>query len=594
MRVADRGESEDVIEAGDAAAIPADAPGRAIALTGRKADGSPSLTTFQAAYAGGRTAARSLASVRVTALDERNGRSAHDRVLSQVDGALPTDLQLLVRAAAAAAEQLEIEPPDAPWLPALPSTITPDDLEVPLHGGVPIGVVDEPALQRRRMLFADLERDGSLLVYGASASGKTVLLQSLARALAASGPPSAIQIYGLDFASGALGAIRSLPHCGAVVRGDEGEPCCACSRCCVARCATARRRARARTTPVVLWSTATAPSPRPTSASTSASPVALLARLAAEGRPLGCTWWSRPIGGRTCPARSPASCRCAWSCASRIPRELVTLGVPRSATGAELPAGRGFTQDATEFQVALPGDLEAFGEDLRARHGERAPAIGVLPTHVSGADLPAPGGPLHAVIGLDDELLAPIGVDLAEGSFLVVGPRRTGRTTALAAIAASLRRGAPDLPLHLLSPRRTALTDLSIWTSVAAGPEECAAAAERLAAAPEAPLVVFVDDAVELGEGLGAPALERVLHQARDAPVRVVAAADPHGLQRLFGGWLRDLRVEGRGLLLSPSGEADGDLLGVRLPRGAAAALPPGRGYLALRGTARLVQVAGA
>ena len=223
MRVADRAESEDVIEAPDAAAIPADVPGRAIALTGRHADGAPALTPFQAAYAGGRTAARPLAHVRVTGLRADRAHSAGERVLSQVDGSLATDLQLLVEAANAAAEQLEVESPDAPWLPALPSTITPDDLEVPVAGGVPFGVVDEPALQRRSMLLADLERDGSLLVYGASGSGKTVLLQSLARALAASGPPSAVQIYGLDFASGALGAIQSLPHCGAVVRGDDGE-----------------------------------------------------------------------------------------------------------------------------------------------------------------------------------------------------------------------------------------------------------------------------------------------------------------------------------------------------------------------------------
>ena len=102
----------------------------------------------------------------------------------------------------------------------------------------------------------------------------------------------------------------------------------------------------------------------------------------------------------------------------------------------------------------------------------------------------------------------------------------------------------------------------------------------------------MVDDAAELGEGPCAPALETLLRQGRERTVRVVAAADPHALGRLFGGWLRDLRVEGRGLLLSPSGDADGDLLGARLPRGTGGVLPPGRGYLALRGRAQLVQVA--
>jgi S-DNA-T family DNA segregation ATPase FtsK/SpoIIIE len=594
MRVADRGESEDVIEAADAAAIRADAPGRAIALIGRKADGSPSLTTFQAAYAGGRTAARPLAAVRVTALDDRGGHSASERVLSQVDGALPTDLQLLVRASRAAAEQLEIEPPDAPWLPALPSTITPDDLEVPIHGGVPIGVVDEPALQRRRMLIADLEHDGSLLVYGASGSGKTVLLQSLARALAASGPPSAIQIYGLDFASGALGAIRSLPHCGAVVRGDEGER--VLRLLAMLRRALRDRKAAGETghePRIVLLVDGYGAFASAYERVDFGEPVALLARIAAEGRPLGLHVVVTADRRADVPGALAGVVPVRLVLRLADPEELVTLGVPRSATHAELPAGRGFTQDATEFQVALPGDLEAFGEELRARDPERAPAVGVLPTHVSRTDLPSPSGPLQAVLGLDDELLAPTAVDLAEGSFLVVGPHRTGRTTTLAAIAESIRRGTPDAALWLLAPRRTALTGLGLWTGVAAGLDDCAAAAEQLVAAPQEPLIVFVDDAVELGEGQAAAALEAVLRRGRDAPVRVVAAADPHGLQRLFGGWLRDLRVEGRGLLLSPSADADADILGVRLPRGAGAALPPGRGYLALRGVARLVQVAG-
>ena len=122
--------------------------------------------------------------------------------------------------------------------------------------------------------------------------------------------------------------------------------------------------------------------------------------------------------------------------------------------------------------------------------------------------------------------------------------------------------------------------------------EACAAAAERLAAEPGEPFVVMVDDAVELAEGSAAPALEALLRRAHDGQVRLVAAADAHGLQRLFGGWLRDLRHDGRGLLLSPAGESDGDLLAARLPRAGAGPLPPGRGYLVARGVARLVQVA--
>jgi S-DNA-T family DNA segregation ATPase FtsK/SpoIIIE len=84
-------------------------------------------------------------------------------------------------------------------------------------------MLDEPAKQRRRTLALDMQRDGSLLVYGASGSGKTVLLQTLARALAERSAPRELQLYGLDYASGALGAIEALPQCGSVIRGDEEE-----------------------------------------------------------------------------------------------------------------------------------------------------------------------------------------------------------------------------------------------------------------------------------------------------------------------------------------------------------------------------------
>jgi S-DNA-T family DNA segregation ATPase FtsK/SpoIIIE len=101
-----------------------------------------------------------------------------------------------------------------------------------------------------------------------------------------------------------------------------------------------------------------------------------------------------------------------------------------------------------------------------------------------------------------------------------------------------------------------------------------------------------IDDAEEIAESIGAQPLETVVRRGRDLEVRVVAACERQAAQRAFAGWLRELRKEEHGLLLSPDADVDGDLLGVRLPRRTNPIFPPGRGYLVERGTIQLVQVA--
>ena len=72
----------------------------------------------------------------------------------------------------------------------------------------------------------------------------------------------------------------------------------------------------------------------------------------------------------------------------------------------------------------------------------------------------------------------------------------------------------------------------------------------------------------------------------------MVVALDLQGAQRVFGGWVRDLRAERTGLLLQPQGDGDGDLLGVRLPALRGGPAPAGRGFLVQRGALTLIQVA--
>ena len=289
--------------------------------------------------------------------------------------------------------------------------------------------------------------------------------------------------------------------------------------------------------------------------------------------------------------------------------EFAALGIaPKLVRGAWLPPGRGFLPaSGLELQVAIlggdaPGEAQAralagLAAELCERHpGASAPPVRSLPSTIDRSQLP-PARALAVSIGLGDTELEPLAVDLAERHFLVVGPYRSGRSSALAALCAGLAE-AGGCELHLLAPRRTLLSELGLFASVAAGIEACDARAAELASGldarpPGAPaLVVVVDDGEELAETPGAVALETLVRRGRDRDVRVIAAAERQGAQRAFGGWLRELRKEEHGLLLSPDPDVDGELLAVRLPRRTTPVYPPGRGYLVAAGTVELVQVA--
>ncbi len=379
MRMSDRAESEDVIDAPDAAAIPAAAPGRSIALGGRRPDGSPALVAFQAAYAGGRSASLGLAGVRVAPLRYGRDEEPAAPVVSRVGGGGPSDLDLLVEATRRAAADAELQPLAPPWLPPLPERLALDDLP-PAEGAV-IGLLDEPDAQRQRPFAIDLARDGSLLVYGASGSGKTVLLQTLACALAEQASPSEMQLYGLDFASGELRDIEVLPHCGSVVRGDEEER--------VLRLlgglgrALADRKQRpadevAGLPRVVLLLDGYGAFASALDRVGYGEPVQLVARLAAEGRSLGIHVVATADRRADVPGALSGVVQQRIVLRLAAADEYAALGV-RGAAGAPPAAGRGFTGDGRELQVALAGDLEARGERLRSRSGGlRAPSIGTL------------------------------------------------------------------------------------------------------------------------------------------------------------------------------------------------------------------------
>ncbi len=626
LRVSDTGDSDDVIGVPDAARIPRDVPGRAFARIGHS-----DLVEFQAGYSGRRIAAPGDAPViRVFALDLAGNEVRQPRRPGAAadEPASATELQVVVAAVQNAARDLALPPPRRPWLPSLPPVVELAALEGPLAAAAgeaagAIALLDDPAVQEQRAHSFDLERDGSLLVFGAGGTGKTTVLRTIAAALSRTGEP--VHLYGLDFGSRGLAPLEALPSCGSVIPGEQDER--------IQRLFAMLRREIARRKDLFgragvsgLAEFASRPDAEPLPgivvfldgyegfAATYekinyGELLDFMPRLVSDGRSTGIHLVI------TAERRGSVSTALFAAIPSRIVLRMADedeysyFGLPsRSLKDAKLPPGRGFVSGSFEVQVAVLGDdpsasgqaraLAALGAAMTAKAPARvAPAIGILPLDIALSSLPI-GEAGEAVIGTGDELLQPVSLNLADGHIVVAGPGRSGRSTALATIVEALRASTPSASFHLLAPRKTPLTDLTGWASATRGTEACDARltdlADELAGVAEGdpPAVVVIDDGEELAETDSASILADLVAAGRERPVRLVVAVEARAAHRTYAEWLTRLRGDEQGILLDPDPDVDGDLLGARLPRGSGKPMPPGRGYVVAGGIASLAQVA--
>ena len=225
---------------------------------------------------------------------------------------------------------------------------------------------------------------------------------------------------------------------------------------------------------------------------------------------------------------------------------------------------------------------------LRERTATGAPRRRAAAAAVAARDLP-PAAPLRPILGVDDDDLDGLDLRPRRRPLGVIGPYRSGRTTALETIARSLQdaarpRAAPARPAPLAAAGRGRRLGVGVPRRgrLRGGRAELVDAT-RAPDAGEPPLVVVIDDAGELAERSAAGALETLLRRGRD---RTVPSSPPRARP---GAPLRAVDPRGaqgrHGLLLDPDLDLDGDLLGVRLPRRSNAVFPPGRGYFVSRGT---------
>ena len=638
MRVTDAGDSIDVIDSPLAARIPKDAPGRGFVRVGHE-----QLSEFQAARIGGRRPLAALTDEAV-AVHEVGWRMLGEeppRAAPGPDAAEATDLAELVESVRQASTALGTRPVPSPWLPPLPDFVMLDEL-----GGdrsrlqVPYGLEDLPSEQSRGVAHVDLEHASHLLAAGDAGSGRSTFLRTLAGSLAERCGPEDVHLYGIDCGNGALLALSELPHCGAVVSRVEPERVDRLLSKLLGE--VARRQQR-----LALGGFASISDQRGAVAAGETMPyivllldrfegfvaafdtvdngrlVTLLLQLMREAPGVGVrvvlTGDRSALSGRLASLVENIvllrlNDRSAYSLGGLNPRDL-----PDSIT-----PGRGFrAQSGVELQIALldpdpagPAQVAALGR-IAAEARTRAAGllvsalpepIGVLPQRVSlatvraevasGAHPEHPGpGALVALVGVGGDRLVPQHVDLLAhgGGFLVGGPARSGRSNALDVIARSLLER--QVRVIAVAPRRSVLSALEGAAGVLGvfsgrdAPSEALVAMLAGVEVAAGRVAVIVDDAELLSDAPAAEALARFARAARDHESAMVVGGTTADLAAGFRGFVPEVRKTRAGLLLCPGSPADGELLGVRLPRTALFPGPPGRGLLLLDGTQLLVQV---
>ncbi len=608
LRVRDRADSVDVIDAPDAAAVPVDRPGRGVARSG-----AGPLVPFQSARVS--APPRAVASGRVVLRVAGGPGSRPEPGVPGSDRPGDTDLARIVSATQRAAARRGLPPPHCPWQPPLPAAIPLGSL--PEDDGCPaVALADLPHEQRREPVRWD-PLGGHWLLAGGSRSGRTTAAFAVALAAARRWPPSELQLYAVD-GSGALAPLRGLPHLGTLVCVDEPARV---TRLLDALADELRSRAAglaaAGATGLAEWrrlaERGAAPPPPPpillvvdgwdrlvaASDVLAGGPADRLVALLRDGA--ACGLGAVVTGDRSAlVGRLPPLAAEVLVLRLADPVDAALVGLRRADLPRHPPPGRAVrARDGVELQVAHPGtapggaELRAAVEEVAACRPAHAPErhrpirIQGLPTVLSW---PQVADPPVWCIGVGGDDARPVALDpaVAGRRLLVAGPPGSGRTTAVAALAhAAMAAGrAVAIVTEPAAPLAAHLLAHGALAAATAYDLDPLVAARR--AHPR--LVVLVDDADLMVGSPAEPVLQEIGRLVdRDDGVLVVAVSPATLLTQLRGPAV-DVARRQRGLLLGPRGAADAAVFGVTVPRGLAG--HRGRGLLVTGPRAIEVQVA--
>jgi S-DNA-T family DNA segregation ATPase FtsK/SpoIIIE len=500
---------------------------------------------------------------------------------------------------------------------------------------VPIGIVDRPFEQRRTPLMVELSgAAGNVAVVGAPQSGKSTALRTLITALAATHDPAQVQFYCLDFGGGALAALRTLPHVGAVA--GRSEPQLVVRMIAELESVVRSREELFREHHVDSIARYRQQRARPATADTDPFGDVFLvvdgwagARHGFEGIEESIT--ALAVQGLSFGVHVVLSASRWAEIRPSLKDQLGTrielrLGDPADSEldrrqARQVPVGRpgrGLSREGLHMVVALPID----GDELPRRHGESgAPRIPLLPTRVDYDTVVQRAGSTFGVgvlLGIEERRLQPVAVDFEQHAhLLVLGDNECGKTATLRTVCREIVRTSTggQAQLLIVDFRRTllgvvesehlggyAMSPLALQALL---PEVVDRLRQRMPtpqlsqtqlrarswwSGPDIYVVADDYDLVSTPAGNPLAALLDYLPYARDLGLHLVVARRSGGAARaLFEPLLAGLRDLGcMGLMMSGRGD-EGTLFGSVRP----VPLPPGRGVLVTRpGDEQRVQVA--
>jgi S-DNA-T family DNA segregation ATPase FtsK/SpoIIIE len=494
-----------------------------------------------------------------------------------------TELAALTRSIRAAASLSDVRPPFRPWLEPLPTVLP----AAAVDGGA-VGLVDEPADQRQVPLRWD-RNAGNLVLIGSLGSGTTTAMRTL---VAAAGPVP--HCYVIDArGDGLLDAVAELPNCGAVVGLHDAERRVRLVRFLADELARRQAQPAAPRQPIILAVDGLGALLACLAGPADIDDHVRLLRVLTDGAATGIhtvATIERP-GGVAHAALAALTQR--WLFHVDDPIECVTLGVRAAAVPPPIPGRIRVVDRRCEAQLAvLP--LPSPAPSAATPQSAAPVTIGLLGDDIDGRTLPASthrDGTTAIVIGVAFETLAPGRLDVPDGEHaLVVGPARSGRSTALIRLIAGWRAAHPGGIVVLHCPRPS--SRVALWAPASIGDEAVFAAGEdEILAAVDGGsrrVLVVVDDAERVADPTGRLA---TLANERRPEVTIVVAGRPDSLRAMYGHWTAVIRRSRIGLVMSTGADTDGDLFGEPLPRRLPVAARPGLAWMIDAGGRRLVQV---
>jgi S-DNA-T family DNA segregation ATPase FtsK/SpoIIIE len=664
LRLGGSDDSREMLLKPDAAFLPTDLPGRAYMRVGSD------VRPLQVALVTGEYRPPAAAGPRVSFLHGDREQAIQLPSDEPVPTLRQSDLDLLI-AGLCAAGALRSDQHAAIWQPPLPPRITLGEVQTLLAAPPPTqhliaycGLLDLPQEGRREAYWLDLSA-AHLVVIGAPGSGKTMLLRTLVLSLTQHYSPNDLWCYLVDAGGQGLGPLAKLPHVGALIQARERERVRRLIRVLDTMIRTRQDQLRSADAADRAAFVRATGQPMP-AILVVIDKLAVLREELREGHDdLAILDDLMRIAriGRACGVHLVLSADRSNDLGARLLaliEQRIALRMPElhdynDLLGArvtnQLPpiAGRALIHapdyGALELQIALPAlDLPA-GEhertiqsdaelltELRERVALMRTAwaeqiatippqpIELLPDQVPASTLPACSNTstsLTIPLGQESELLsvAHLTLDVATPHCLIVGGRRSGKSSLLEQIVRSLARSSVSDVLRIAildSPRQQlrALADLPHVALYAADQAGAADLAALIAAWPDhrpaqSRLLVILDDYVQNRERM-----REQLQSSYDGNknllqhlMEIAQTNGQHGMHLLLAAnvayaddpLVRQLDGGRNGVILWP-GRYDGGtrLLGVELPRTDQRNVeqPPGRALLVREEERMIIQVA--